>query len=71
MQEIKKKFSLVKPSIETPFHIDFEWWKETDSNWRVFLFDFLFFLIVKYHHELAIKKLSLQKNKQSIYLAMN
>jgi hypothetical protein len=37
----KKRFSLVKPTIETPFRIDFEWWKETDSNWRIFLFDFL------------------------------
>lgn len=32
-----RKFSLVKPSLETPFHIDFEWWKENDSNWRVYL----------------------------------
>ncbi len=34
-------FSLVKPTLETPFHIDFDWWKEHDSNWRVFLLDFL------------------------------
>jgi hypothetical protein len=33
----KKHFSLVKPGLETPFHIDFEWWKNHDSNWRVFL----------------------------------
>ncbi len=33
----KKHFSLVKPGLETPFHIDFEWWKSHDSNWRVFL----------------------------------
>lgn len=33
----KKRFSLVKPSLETPFHIDFEWWKNHDSNWRVYL----------------------------------
>jgi hypothetical protein len=32
-----KRFSLVKPTIETPFFIDFEWWKEHDSNWRVYL----------------------------------
>ncbi len=35
------QFSLVKPTLETPFHIDFDWWKEHDSNWRVFLLDFL------------------------------
>ncbi len=33
----KKIFSLVKPSIDTPFHIDFDWWKENDSNWRVYV----------------------------------
>lgn len=32
-----KKFSLVKPTIDTPFHIDFEWWKQHDSNWKVYL----------------------------------
>jgi hypothetical protein len=32
-----KKFSLVKPSLDTPFHIDFEWWKQNDSNWRVYV----------------------------------
>ena len=32
-----KKFSLVKPTLETPFHIDFEWWQENDREWRVHL----------------------------------
>ena len=32
-----KRFSLVKPTLNTPFQIDFEWWKEHDNNWRVFL----------------------------------
>lgn len=32
-----KKFSLVKPTTETPFHIDFDWWKTHDSNWRIYL----------------------------------
>jgi len=36
MVEIKK-YSLIKPNIETPFHIDFDWWKQHDSNWRVYL----------------------------------
>lgn len=34
-------FSIVKPTLETPFHIDFDWWIEHDANWRVFLLDFL------------------------------
>lgn len=34
-------FSLIKPTKATPFHIDFEWWKEHDNNWRVFLFSCL------------------------------
>jgi len=41
MPDGNKKFSLVKPTVDTPFHIDFDWWKETDSNWRIFLFSFL------------------------------
>lgn len=32
-----KKFSLVKPTAETPFHIDFEWWMTHDGNWRIYL----------------------------------
>ena len=30
-----KRMSLIKPNKDTPFHIDFEWWKEMDRNWRV------------------------------------
>jgi len=41
MPDEKKKFSLVKPTVDTPFHIDFDWWQETDSNWRIFLLNFL------------------------------
>lgn len=37
----EQRFSLVKPSLNTPFHIDFDWWKNNDSDWRVFLYDFL------------------------------
>jgi hypothetical protein len=32
-----KRFSLVKPTVQTPFHIDFTWWKQYDNNWRVYL----------------------------------
>ena len=41
MPNDNKKYSLVKPTVDTPFHIDFDWWKETDSNWRIFLLSFL------------------------------
>jgi hypothetical protein len=30
-----KKFSLVKPTVATPFRIDFDWWRENDRNWHV------------------------------------
>ncbi len=33
----KKPFSLVKPTLDTPFHIDFAWWQESDRDWRVYL----------------------------------
>jgi hypothetical protein len=36
-----KRFSLVKPTLETPFKIDFDWWKQHDNNWRVFLYSYL------------------------------
>jgi hypothetical protein len=35
------RFSMVKPSVDTPFHIDFHWWKQHDNNWRVHLHDCL------------------------------
>ncbi len=36
-----KRFSLVKPTLDTPFFIDFDWWKEHDNNWRVYLLSYL------------------------------
>jgi hypothetical protein len=36
MSELKK-FSLVKPTIQMPFHIDFDWWRAHDENWHVAL----------------------------------
>jgi hypothetical protein len=36
-----KRFSLVKPTVDTPFHIDFDWWKKQEKDWRVYLFSFL------------------------------
>lgn len=35
--EVKKRSSLVKPSINTPFHVDFEWWKKNERDWHVYL----------------------------------
>ncbi|HTP03364.1 MAG TPA: hypothetical protein VMJ64_18445 [Anaerolineales bacterium] len=29
--------SLLKPTLQTPFHIDFDWWEQNDSDWHVFL----------------------------------
>ena len=34
---VTKRFSLVKPTVETPFHIDFEWWKRNERDWHIFL----------------------------------
>lgn len=36
-----KRFSLVKPTLNTPFRIDFDWWKQHDHNWRVYLHSYL------------------------------
>jgi len=33
----KKTFSLMKPTLDTPFHIDFDWWQNNERNWRVHL----------------------------------
>lgn len=32
-----KLSSLIKPTVDTPFHIDFDWWQEHDQAWRVHL----------------------------------
>ncbi len=32
-----KRYSLLKPTLETPFHIDFNWWQQNDRDWRVYL----------------------------------
>jgi hypothetical protein len=29
--------SLIKPTLTTPFQIDFDWWRENDREWRVYL----------------------------------
>jgi hypothetical protein len=29
--------SLLKPTFDTPFHIDFEWWQDNEHDWHVHL----------------------------------
>jgi len=36
-----KRISLVKPTLDTEFHIDFNWWANHDRNWRVYLRNYL------------------------------
>lgn len=36
MAELKRN-SLIKPTLDTPFHIDFSWWRQNDQEWSVFL----------------------------------
>jgi hypothetical protein len=32
-----KRLSIVKPTLTTPFHIDFAWWKKNERDWHVYL----------------------------------
>jgi hypothetical protein len=32
-----RRSSLIKPSLQTPFHIDFEWWQKNERDWHVYL----------------------------------
>ncbi len=32
-----KRPSLLKPTLQTPFHIDFDWWKQNERDWHVYL----------------------------------
>jgi hypothetical protein len=36
-----KRYSLVKPTNQTPFHIDFDWWSQNERNWHVHLLSYL------------------------------
>jgi hypothetical protein len=36
MTEMKRP-SLLKPTTQTPFRIDFQWWKQNERDWHVFL----------------------------------
>ncbi|MDX1435740.1 MAG: hypothetical protein R3335_02945 [Anaerolineales bacterium] len=41
MQADAKRLSLVKPTLATPFHIDFEWWSQSDRDWKIYLRGYL------------------------------
>ncbi len=32
-----KRTSVVKPTSQTPFHIDFDWWQKNERDWHVYL----------------------------------
>lgn len=32
-----RRISLVKPTLQTRYHIDFDWWQKHDRDWRVYL----------------------------------
>lgn len=32
-----RRHSFIKPTLQTPFCIDFEWWKNHDTNWKIHL----------------------------------
>jgi hypothetical protein len=36
-----KRLSLVRPTLQTRYHIDFDWWSQHDRNWRIYLRNFL------------------------------
>jgi hypothetical protein len=36
MTELRRP-SLLKPTVQTPFRIDFQWWKQNERDWHVFL----------------------------------
>jgi hypothetical protein len=31
------RFAMLKPNIQTPFQIDFDWWKQNENDWHVHL----------------------------------
>jgi hypothetical protein len=36
-----RRFSLVKPTLQTRFHIDFDWWAQNERDWHIDLRGFL------------------------------
>ena len=44
----EKKNTFTRPTLNTLFHIDFDWWQENDQNWKSFLKGYL----CSYHQKL-------------------
>ena len=38
-----RRLSLAKPTLQTKFHIDFNWWTQSDQDWKVYLKNLLCF----------------------------
>jgi hypothetical protein len=36
-----KRMSLVRPTLQTRYHIDFDWWSKNERDWRVYLRSYL------------------------------
>ncbi len=36
-----KSVFLLRPTLTTPFHIDFNWWQQNDRDWKVYLLSLL------------------------------
>lgn len=36
-----QRMSIVKPTLNTRYHIDFDWWSKNDRDWRVYLRTYL------------------------------
>lgn len=32
-----KRYTFFKPTLQTRYHIDFNWWQQNDRDWRVYL----------------------------------
>jgi hypothetical protein len=48
---VTSRFALLKPSTRTPFHIDFDWWRQNENDWHVHLRS----LLCETHQELFAK----------------
>ena len=38
---MESRFRLIRPTLDTKFKVDFEWWKDHDRNWHVYMRGFL------------------------------
>ena len=36
-----RRISIAKPTLQTPYHIDFNWWSQSENNWRILLMGYL------------------------------